>query len=69
MGGLWPVVVLSTLAFSAASAELMMPAIFKDGVVLQWTAANVFGFADPGDKITVDVLDEHLATTRCVHGS
>ena len=56
------VAVLSTVAFSggSASAELMMPAIFKDGVVLQWNAANVFGFADPGAKVIVLVDDNGI---------
>ena len=62
---LWVVVLVSV----EAAGEFMMPAIFKDGVVLQHTAANVFGFADPGQKVTVDVTDEKTTTTTTYDAS
>ena len=39
---------------TSAVANVKMPALFTDGMVLQQkTSAPVWGFADPGEKITV----------------
>ena len=44
---------VATIAASA-TANVKMPALFTDGMVLQQkTSAPVWGFADPGEKITV----------------
>lgn len=42
------------LVAATATANVKMPSIFTDGMVLQQkTSAPVWGFADPGEKITV----------------
>ena len=46
---------LLLLALTPAEAQLMLPQIFKDGVVLQHTKPVVFGYAAPGETVTVKV--------------
>jgi len=43
------------MAPAPAEAQLMLPQIFKDGVVLQHTKPFVFGYAAAGEMVTVKV--------------
>lgn len=49
---------LLLLLLAPASAQLMLPQIFKDGVVLQHTKPIVFGYAAPGKTVTVTITPE-----------
>ncbi len=56
---------VATIATSA-TANVKMPSLFTDGMVLQQkTSAPVWGFADPGERITVSTTwDNKTATTE-----
>ncbi|HVZ81122.1 MAG TPA: CIA30 family protein [bacterium] len=49
------------LAASAAEAKLKLPAIFGDHMVLQRGKSAVFGWADPGQKVTVSIAGKKAA--------
>ena len=49
---------LMPLLLAPAEAQLMLPQIFKDGVVLQHTKPIVFGYATPGETVTVAITPE-----------
>lgn len=57
------------LAASAAEAKLKLPAIFGDHMVLQRGKAAVFGWADPGQKVTVSVAGQKAAGKADVDGN
>lgn len=53
---------LFALAFSAAAADLALPEIFSDNLVMQRDRkVPVFGTADPGEKITVSVAGRNFS--------
>ncbi len=61
---------LLTLLFAAtASAELRLPAIFSDHMILQRGApAPVWGWADAGSRVTVHFAGQSLSTTASPNG-
>ena len=51
-----------------AHAEVKLPAIFSDGMVMQQqTKANLWGTATPNKKITVTTGQERRMETFCFH--
>lgn len=51
-------------------AELWMPSIFSDHMVLQREQANpVWGAAKPGAKVAVSIADQHHEATACAEGN
>lgn len=65
---LWSVV-LSLLLISSASADVRMPKMFSNNCVLQRDmAVNVFGWADAGEKVTVEFNGQKVETTACEKG-
>jgi sialate O-acetylesterase len=62
-------VILAGLASSPARATVQLPPIFSDGMVLQRdTAAPVWGWATPGEKITVTLNGQTLFATADAGG-
>ncbi|MDO4424593.1 MAG: 9-O-acetylesterase, partial [Planctomycetia bacterium] len=65
---LWSVL-LSLLLVSAVSADVRMPKMFTSNCVLQRDAAvSVFGWADAGEKVTVEFNGQKVETTACEQG-
>ncbi len=59
------VAILSCVAF--VRADVRMPAIFGDHMVLQRdTSVPVWGWADPGERVTVAIDDDVKATTTAI---
>src|SRR5947207_1952535 len=53
----------ATLLASAAHANIRLPAIISDHMVLQQeTPATVWGWAEPGEKVTVKFADKSADT-------
>jgi sialate O-acetylesterase len=62
-----PVILLAT-TFTAA-ADVRLPAIISDNMVLlQDAKANVWGWADPGEKVTVKLGDATASATTSAEG-
>ncbi len=57
------------LAASAAEAKLKLPAIFGDHMVLQRGKTAVFGWADPGQKVTVSVAGKKAVGKADANGN
>jgi sialate O-acetylesterase len=58
------VVTLLALVFSAAGAraEVKLPALISDGMVLQQgVKVNIWGIADPGERVTVTLKDQEAS--------
>lgn len=65
---LWSAI-LSLLLVSIASADVRMPKMFGDHCVLQRDASvNVFGWADAGEKVTVEFNGQKVEATACDAG-
>ena len=69
------VLLLSAIAFSlcsllaAAHADVTLPSLFSDNMVLQRNApVPVFGTADPGERVTVSVAGKTAATVAGADG-
>jgi sialate O-acetylesterase len=61
--GRWSVAIVGLLLAGAAHAELRLPAIFSDGMVLQRDAeVAVWGWADPGEPVTVSFAGQEQRT-------
>ena len=61
---------LTLLIASSASAELRLPAIFSDHMILQrGTPAPVWGWSDAGSRVTVRFAGQSHATTAAPDGS
>jgi len=59
-----------SLSLSALSADVTLPNIFGDHMVLQREQANpIWGKADPGESITVNIHDQSHATTAGSDGT
>lgn len=62
-----PVLLLATSV--ATLADVKLPALISDNMVLlQDTKANVWGWADPGEKVTVKLGDQSVAATTSDQG-
>jgi len=66
----WSVaVVMALAAFSAASADVKLPSLFADHMVVQRELpVAVWGWADPGEAITVALGDQSKKTTADAAG-
>ena len=65
---LLPLLVLSSFGTSAFSA-VRLPAIFGDHMVLQQSSRlPVWGWADPGEKVTVSAAGQHVSATAGADG-
>jgi len=65
---LWSAI-LSLLIVSLASADVRLPKMFTNNCVLQRDAVvQVFGFADAGEKVTVEFNGQKVETTACDAG-
>lgn len=51
-------IALAACAHLCATAEVKTPAIFSDGMMLQQNSANIWGTAEPGAKIEIEILGE-----------
>ncbi len=61
---------LCGLGLPRAGAEVKLPSLFSDNMVLQANAQDpVWGTADPGEEITVTVGDVHASTTTNSEGN
>ena len=61
--------IVSLLIANLASADVRLPKMFTDHCVLQRDAAvNVFGWADPGEKVSVEFNGQKVETTACDAG-
>lgn len=59
----------ATLPFCALHAEIKLPTIFSDNLVLQAsTATPVWGWAAPGESVTVSLGNVHASTTANAEG-
>ena len=57
-------------AFAPARAEVKLPALFSDHMVLQRDQKDkVWGWADPGEEITVTIKDQSKTATAGSDGS
>ncbi|MDO4628718.1 MAG: sialate O-acetylesterase [Planctomycetia bacterium] len=68
---LWSVLfaLLSVALVSSVSADVRMPRMFSNNCVLQrGVPVNVFGFADAGEKVTVEFNGQKIETTACEAG-
>ena len=66
---LCPILLLLVLCTSAPSAELKLAAIFSDHMVLQQEKPlPVWGWADPGEQITVTFADQSQSATADANG-
>lgn len=64
VGRLFLAAMLLVFATSVASADVKLPKIFGDNMVLQQkTKAPVWGWAEPGEKVTVTLGDAKAETT------
>ncbi len=60
----------SLLCALGVRAELWMPSIFSDHMVLQRAQANpVWGAAEPGATVTVSIGNQHHEATACAEGN
>ena len=60
---------LATFALLNASADVKLPALFGDHMVLQQgTAIPVWGWADAGEKVTVTLGAHHASATTGADG-
>jgi sialate O-acetylesterase len=60
----WGVVVALAMGVSLAQADVRLPKVFSDHMVLQRDiSAPVWGWADPGETITVKVADQTVTAT------
>ncbi len=58
------IILASACLASSAFADVKLPSIISDNMVLQQdTPAGVYGWADPGEKVTVKFADKSTATT------
>ncbi len=61
--------ILSLVLVSLASADVRLPKMFTSNCVLQRDASvNVFGWADAGEKVTVEFNGQKVETTACDAG-
>ncbi|MDO4586200.1 MAG: sialate O-acetylesterase [Planctomycetia bacterium] len=68
---LFALVVMATIAISGSTvqAEVRLPKTFTDNAVLQRDApVNIWGWADPGEEITVSFNGQTVSTTACEKG-
>lgn len=66
---LLPFLASAALLCPLAWADVRLPAIVSDHMVLQQeVAANVWGWAEPGEKVTVKFAGQTLATTAAGNG-
>lgn len=65
-----PFLAISTLLSAPAWADVRLPAVISDNMVLQAEAkANVWGWADPGEKVTAKFGGQSLSTEADTSGA
>lgn len=61
--------ILSFVLAASVNADVRLPKMFSSNCVLQRdTAVNVFGWADAGEKVTVEFNGQKVETTACEAG-
>jgi sialate O-acetylesterase len=64
-----PVILLFASLFSVQAADLKLPSIFSEHMVLQCSkAVPVWGWADPGEQVTVEFSGQTKSTTASAEG-
>jgi len=60
---------LSIISFTSATAEVSMPSFFSDGMVLQQkSTALLWGWAESGEKVSVNFLNQNTTATTNTDG-
>ncbi|NUQ61708.1 MAG: sialate O-acetylesterase [Pirellulales bacterium] len=68
-GGVWSVLLALLVSAHAAEGAVRLPALFSEGMVLQRdTAVPIWGWADPGEKITVTLGEKTVEATAAPDG-
>ena len=63
-------IILSYFLLSSVWANVKLPAIISDNMVLQADAKDsVWGWADPNEKVTIKIGSQMLSTTADVQGA
>ena len=69
MPKMWGAALVLCCLVSVAAADVKMPGVFGDHMVVQRDAAvPVWGWADPGEKVTVTLGDQSKTATACKAG-